>query len=118
VKLIRKDFGNLKTNFRSKFVKCDASSLKRGDYLHIVFVLKNQKRKRGLNLRLNKQTGILVRKLVKHHSMSIILSIMFKFEKVKFYLNIDSPQIITVKYINKRLKNKYILKSLLNKNSK
>jgi len=50
--------------------------------------------------------------------MSIILSIMFKFEKVKFYLNIDSPQIITVKYINKRLKNKYILKSLINKSKK
>jgi hypothetical protein len=53
VKLIRKNFGDLKTNFRSKFVKCTSSSLQRGDYLHIVFVLKNQKRKRGLNLRLN-----------------------------------------------------------------
>ena len=43
MKLIRKNFGDLKTNFRSKFVKCTSSSLKRGDYLHIVFVLKNQK---------------------------------------------------------------------------
>ena len=57
MKLIRKNFGDLKTNFRSKFVKCTSSSLKRGDYLHIVFVLKNQKRKRGLNLRLNKESG-------------------------------------------------------------
>lgn len=115
MKLIRKNFGDLRTNFRDKFVKCSASSLKRGDYLHIVFVLKNQKRKKGLNLRLNKQTGILIRKLVKYSSMSIILSIMFKFEKVKFYLNLDSPQIITIKYLNKRLRNRYILKSLINK---
>ena len=98
MKLIRKNFGDLKVNFRSKFVKCTSSSLQRGDYLHIVFVLKNQKRKRGLNLRLNKQTGILVRKLVKHYSMSIILSIMFKFEKVKFYLNIDSYSLILFKF--------------------
>ena len=46
MKLIRKNFGDLRTNFRDKFVKCSASSLKRGDYLHIVFVLKNQKRKK------------------------------------------------------------------------
>lgn len=116
MKLIKNDFSYLRTEFRSKFVKCTSSSLKRGDYLTIVFVLKNEKRRKGLNLRLNKQTGVLVRKLVKHASMSIILSIMFKFEKVKFYFNIDSPQIITVKYINKKLKNRYLLKSLINKN--
>jgi len=116
LKLTRKNFGDLRTEFRSKFVKCTSSSLKRGDYITIVFVLKNEKRRKGLNLRLNKQTGVLIRKLVKHSSMSIILSIMFKFEKVKFYFNIDSPQIITIKYINKKLKNRYLLNSLINKN--
>lgn len=113
MKLIRKDFGNLKKSFRNKFVKCTPSTLKRGDYLHISFVLKNQKRKKGLNLRLNKQTGILLRKLIKVNSMTIILSIMFKFEKVKFYFNLESPQVVNIKYINKRLRNRYILKSLL-----
>lgn len=116
MKLIRKNFSDLRTEFRSKFVKCSSSSLRRGDYVTITFVLKNEKRRKGLNLRLSKQTGVVVRKLVKHCSMSIILSIMFKFEKVKFYFNIDSPQIITVKYINKRLKNRFLLTSLINKN--
>ena len=113
MKLIKKNFGNLKFNLKKKFKNCTPYSLKRGDYLQISFVLKNQKRKRGLNLRINKQTGILLRKLIKFNSMSIILSIMFKFEKVKFYFNLESPQMVKIKFINKKLRNKYLLKKLI-----
>lgn len=114
MKLQKKNFSNLGIqNFRTKFFKCSAKSLRQGDYVTIHFLWSNQlKKKKGSNIRLNVQTGIILRKLIKRNSMTVMLSVLFKFEKVKFYFIINSPQVILVKFVKKCLK-KHLLKSLI-----
>lgn len=113
MKLKKKNCFNLNImETKLKFIKCSPRDISRGDYLKVAFFWSNPKRRKGIGIRVYKQTGILLRKLVKRNSMTIILSVLFKFEKVKFYLTINSPQVITVLFVKRCLK-RNLLKNLL-----
>lgn len=83
-KNIIKNFNNL--NITKKFLNCNISSLKRGDYIQIHFFLYDNKKKGGLVSRINKLTAILLKKKVRTNNITILVSTMYKNEKVKWRL--------------------------------
>jgi hypothetical protein len=73
-------------DIQKKFLNCSISSLKRGDYIQIYFFLYDNKKKGGIMSRINKLTAILLKKRVRTHNISIVVSTMYKNEKVKWSL--------------------------------
>ena len=55
-----------KLGFKKKFEKVEVNKLKAGDYLRLNFLAHNQKRRGGENLRINKQTVILLKKNIEN----------------------------------------------------
>ena len=73
-------------NIKKKFLNCSISTLKRGDYIQVYFFLYDNKKKGGLMSRINKLTAILLKKKVRTNNISILVSTMYKNEKVKWRL--------------------------------
>lgn len=72
--------------FKKKFINCSFYSLIRGDYFQIKFFLYDKTRKGGLIARLNKITAILLKKTIRLNIITIVVSTMYKHEKVKLRL--------------------------------
>ena len=79
-----KNYNNL--NIKKKFLNCSATSLKRGDYIQLYFFLYDSQKKGGTMSRINKITAILLKKKIRTNNSSILVSTMYKNEKVKWRL--------------------------------
>jgi hypothetical protein len=87
MKLNKNSIKNLNNiNLKKKFLNCSISTLKRGDYIQIYFFLYDNKKKGGIMSRINKLTAILLKKKVRTNNISILVSTMYKNEKVKWSL--------------------------------
>ena len=75
---------NNNTNLKKKFLNCSPSSLKRGDYIQLYFFLYDNRKKGGTTSRINKITAILLKKKIRTNNISILVSTMYKNEKVKW----------------------------------
>lgn len=93
-----------KLGFKKKFDKVDVNNLKAGDYLRLNFLAHNQKKRGGENLRINKQTVILLKKKHRKFSLSLLVTSLYKHEKVKIRYIISSPHFIKIKFLKKALK--------------
>ena len=69
---------------KKKFLNCSITSLKRGDYIQLYFFLYDNQKKGGTMSRINKITAILLKKKVRTHNITILVSTMYKNEKVKW----------------------------------
>ena len=68
----------------NKFLNCTISSLKRGDYVKLIFFSYDSKKKGGLISRVSKITALILRKSVKLNNIMLLVSAMYKNEKVKW----------------------------------
>lgn len=93
-----------KLGFKNKFENCKVNNLKTGDYLRLNFLAHNQKRRGGDNLRINKQTVILLKKKHRHFSLSLLVTSLYSHEKVKWRYIVSSPHFIKIKFLKKALK--------------
>jgi len=75
---------NLKVTAEEKFLNCTPQSLRRGDYVKIFFFAYDDKKKGGFTARLNKITAIVLKKKIKYNIITLIVSVMYKNEKVKW----------------------------------
>lgn len=90
-------------DLKDKFLNCSISTLKRGDYIQIYFVLYDTKKRGGLTSRINKLTAILLKKKVRTNNISILVSTMYKNEKVKWRFILNAPQFVSLKFLRKSL---------------
>jgi ribosomal protein L19 len=67
-----------------KFLNCSPSSLKRGDYILLHFFIYDDIKKGGTKARLNKITGILLKKKIRVNNTTLLVSTMYKNEKVRW----------------------------------
>mgnify|MGYP001764227161 CR=1 FL=1 len=74
----------LNNNISQKFINCSITSLKRGDYIQIKFFLYDSLKKGCISSRINKITAILLKKTVRFNTISLLISTMYKNEKVKW----------------------------------
>lgn len=84
MKLKKNIIKNLNNNINQKFINCSIKSLNRGDYIQLKFFLYDNLKKGGISSRINKITAILLKKTVKYNTISLLISTMYKNEKVKW----------------------------------
>lgn len=89
-----------KLGFKNKFENCSINKLKRGMFLQLNFVTTNQKRRGNDNFRINKQTVMLLKKKHRLFSLSLIVSSLYKTEKVKYRYLASSTTFIKIKKLN------------------
>lgn len=88
---------------KTKFLNCNINTLNIGDYLKIFFFFQDTKKKGGLNVKFNKITAILLKKKITYNNITIIVSTIYKNEKVKFKFILTSPLVISVNFLKKSL---------------
>jgi hypothetical protein len=86
-----------------KFMNTLPNELKSGDYLQLKFISLNQKKKGGINFRINNRTFLLVKKSRKRNSLTLLVSSLYEHEKVKFRYIVDSPHMISIHYLGRSL---------------
>lgn len=84
MKLNKNIIKTLNNNINQKFINCSIKSLKRGDYIQLKFFLYDSLKKGGISSRINKITAILLKKTVRFNTISLLISTMYKNEKVKW----------------------------------
>ena len=84
MKLTKVSLKNLNKNFTSKFLNCSINSLKRGDYIQLKFFLYDSLKKGGFSSRINKITAILLKKKVRYNNIMLLISTIYKNEKVRW----------------------------------
>jgi len=77
---------NFNLNIKKKFLNRSVNKLQRGDYIKIFFFIYDTKKKGGANSRINKLTALLLKKKVRYNHVSILVSTIYKNEKVKWCL--------------------------------
>lgn len=93
-----------KLGFKNKFETVEVNKLKTGDYLRLKFLAHNQKRRGGEHFRINKQTVILLKKKHRKFSLSLLVTSLYKHEKVRMRYIISSPHFIKLRFLKKALK--------------
>lgn len=73
-------------NIKDKFLNCKINKLIRGDYIRIYFFIYDTKKNGGANSRVNKLTAIILKKKIRYNVISLLVSTMYKNEKVKWSL--------------------------------
>jgi hypothetical protein len=84
--LKRITLNNSYSDIKNKFLNRSINNLKRGDYIKIFFFIYDTKKKGGANSRINKLTALLLKKKVRYNHVSILVSTIYKNEKVKWCL--------------------------------
>ena len=98
---LKTNINNHKLGFKEKFENCSINKLKKGTFIQLYFITNNQKR-RGLdNLRMNKQTVMLLKKKHRLFSLSLVVSSLYKTEKVKYRYLVSSFNFVKIKQIKK-----------------
>tara|TARA_Y100001956_G_C4077525_1_gene166848 strand:+ start:460 stop:786 length:327 start_codon:yes stop_codon:yes gene_type:complete len=92
-----------KLNSKRKLENISLSKLKKGDYLRLYFLAHNQKRRGGTHFRINKQTVILLKKNNRTFSLSLVVTSLYKYEKVKFRYIVSSPHMVKILFLKKAL---------------
>lgn len=77
---------NSYNEIKKKFLNKSINKLKRGDYIKIFFFIYDTKKKGGENSRINKLTALLLKKKIRFNHISILVSTIYKNEKVKWCL--------------------------------
>jgi len=84
------------TKFLIKFLNINKSSqLNKGNYLKIKNIIPNQT-KIGNNFRKMIQTVVLFKKKRRKNSMTLVVTTLYKHEKVKFWVPINCPHTISI----------------------
>jgi hypothetical protein len=92
------------TDFLKKFQNCHPKILKKGDYLELKYISKEEKRRGGRHLRFGTRTVLLIKKKRRSNSMSIIISSLYGHEKVKWRYLVTSPLMISILFVKKSFK--------------
>ena len=98
---LKKSIYKTDTNFLEKFENCHPSKIKRGDYIRLHFLAYNQKRRGGDNFRINQQTVILQKKKRRKNTLSVLVTSLYKQEKVKWRYIVSSPHMVKVIFLKK-----------------
>jgi hypothetical protein len=99
---LKKNIYKTNTDFLQKFENCSPSKIKRGDYIQLYYLAYNQKRRGGDSYRINQQTVILQKKKRRKNTLSMLVTSLYKQEKVKWRYLISSPLMVKVVFLKKQ----------------
>lgn len=98
---LKKNIYKPDVTFKDKFIRCNLSKLKRGDYLNLSYLSYNQKKRGGGNFRSHSRTFLLYKKKRRRNSLTFIVTSLYKYERVKLRYLVSSPYVMALLFVRR-----------------
>ena len=99
---LKKSIYKTTTIFYNKFDNILPKKINKGDFIRLIFLSYNQKRRGGDNFRISQQTAILQKKKRRKNSLSFLVTSLYKTERVFWRYLINSTHMIKVLFLKKK----------------